>query len=361
MRTFSLAKILPAAAAAGALALAPAGVATIAPGVTPPARAAAPAAASWHVAFQVPGPNFPEFTAVTATSGGSAWAFEVAQSSKAPAAYQLSGSTWSRRAFPAKAGDSVIAASSSSARNVWAFTFQGQVLKFGGHGWAKVKKFSKSIGSGLAVSSTDVWVFGPMGAGTWNFNGHGWTRVASGTGLAGASALSASSIWGYGGTKVAHWNGHAWAKTSVAALLPKNTLLSHSFVAGIYAASASSVYAIGSGGRQDEGGPLVLLHYNGSAWSRVAENKNLGDPVAVVPDGHRGLWIPMRTGFPGNGSMEHFAHGVLTSAGLPISPLHLELFGGAIGKHTTAALAVGYKRKSFSALTTTAVILRFGT
>ncbi len=360
MRTFSPAKILPAAAAAGALALAPAGVATIASGVAPPARAAAPAAASWHLAFQVPGPNFPEFTAATATSGGSAWAFEV-QGSKAPAAYQLSGSTWSRRAFPAKAGDSVIAASSSSARNVWAFTFQGQVLRFDGHSWAKVKKFSKSIGSGLAVSTNDVWAFGPMGAGTWHFNGHGWARVASGTGLAGARALSASSIWGYGGTNVAHWNGHTWAKTSVAALLPKNTLLSHSFVAGIYAASASSVHAIGSGGRQDEGGPLVLLHYNGSAWSRVAQNKNLGGPVAIFPDGHGGLWIPVLTGFPGNGSMEHFAHGTLSSVALPISPPHLALFAGAIGKHTTAALAVGYKRKSFSAQTTTAVILRFGT
>src|SRR5258708_9568688 len=297
MRTFSPAKILPAAAAAGALAVAPAGCGTMASGVAPPASAAAPAAASWHLAFQVPGPNFPEFTAATATSGGSAWAFEV-QGSKAPAAYQLSGSTWSRRAFPAKAGDSVIAASSSSAPNVWAFTFQGQVLRFDGHSWAKVKKFSKSTGSGLAVSTNDVWAFGPMGAGTWHFNGHGWARVASGTRPARARRLSASSIWGYGGTDVAHWNGHTWAKTSVAALLPKNTLLSHSFVAEIYAASASSVYAIGSGGRQDEGGPLVLLHYNSSARRRDAPNKKPCRPHATIPPPPRGLQTPGTASLP---------------------------------------------------------------
>jgi hypothetical protein len=105
----------------------------------------------------------------------------------------------------------------------------------------------------------------------------------------------------------------------------------------------------------------VLLHYNGHVWSRVAENKTLGSPVAVIPDGSGGLWIPVLTGFPGNGSMEHFSHGTLRSVALPFSPAHLALFGAAIGKHATAALAVGYTRKSFSARTTTAVILRYQT
>jgi len=41
-------------------------------------------------------------------------------------------------------------------------------------------------------------------------------------------------------------------------------------LAGIFAQSADSVYAIGNGGRQDEGGPLVILHWNGHQWSKVA-------------------------------------------------------------------------------------------
>ncbi len=349
MRKFSPARFLLATtAAAGAVALAAA------------MPAASAASASWHSAFKVSGSSFPEFTAVTATSASSAWAFEVA-GSKAPAAYQLSGSTWKSRPFPAAGGDFVQAAASSSASNVWAFTFKGQVLRFNGSGWAKVKKFSKPINSGVVLSSTDVWVFGSPGTGTYHYNGHTWTHSTSGSGLNGGSALSASSIWAYGGTSVAHWNGSTWTKTSVASLLPKNTQLSHSFMAGIYAASSSNVYAVGTGGRQDEGGPLVLLHYNGHVWSPVAENKSLGDPMAIIPDGSGGLWIPVRTGFPGDGSMEHYSHGKLTSAKLPFSPAHLLLFGAAIGKGTTAAYAVGYTRTSFSAKTTTAEILRYGT
>ena len=349
MRMISPARfLLTTTAAAGAVVLAAA------------VPAASASSASWHAAFKVSGSGFPFFSAVTATSASSAWAFDSV-GSKAPVAYQLSGSAWKSRAIPAASGDVVEAAASSSASNVWAFTFKGQVLRFNGSSWAAVKKFSKTINSGVVLSSTDVWIFGSGGTGTYHYDGHTWTHSVSGSGLNGGSALSASSIWAYGGTSVAHWNGSTWTKTSVAGLLPKNTQLSHSRVAGIYAASASNVYAVGSGGRQDEGGPLVLLHYNGHAWSKVAENAGLGDPVAVIGDGSGGLWIPVRTGFPGDGSMEHYAHGKLSSAKLPFSPPHLLLFGAAIGKGTTAAYAVGYSRTSFSAKTTTAEILRYGT
>jgi hypothetical protein len=348
MRTISPARFLLAStAAAGAVALAAA------------MPAASAASASWHTAFKVSGSGFPEFSAVTATSASSAWAFEVA-GSKAPVAYQLSGSVWKSRPFPAKSGDFVTAAASSSASNVWAFTFKGQVLRFNGSSWTAVHKFSKPINSGVVLSSTDVWIFGSPGTGTYHYNGHTWTHSTSGRGLNGGSALSASSIWAYGGTSVAHWNGSRWTKANLARLLPKNTQLSHSHLSGIYAATARNVYAIASGGRQDEGGPLVLLHYNGHVWSRVAENKSLGDPIAVIGDGSGGLWIPVRTGFPGNGSMERYSHGTLSSVKLPFSPAHLLLLGAAIGKHTTAALAVGLMRKSFNAKTSTAVILRYG-
>jgi hypothetical protein len=344
------------------LALAPLGVATvgaasIGSAAISPARASVPQAAGWHVSLKVAGPGFPGFTAVTATSGTSAWAFET-QSGKVPAAYRFNGSSWARHALPASRGDFVAAASSSSAGNVWAFTFDGLVLRYNGRGWTKVRKFGKAINSGLTLGPSNAWIFGPPG--TWHFNGHRWKHLTSVKGLQGASALSASSIWAYGGTSVAHWNGRSWKKTSVAKLLPKNTQLSRSFVAGIYAASARSVYAIASGGREDEGGPLVLLHYNGSAWSRVAMNTKLGGPVGVAADGKGGLWIPVVTGAPGSGSMEHFSGGKLSGAALPVSPPHLFLFGAAAAKRAAAALAVGFTRKSLNASTTTAVILRFG-
>lgn len=318
-------------------------------------------AGSWHVAFTVKGPNQPSFTAVTASSATNAWAFELAGGA-ATVAYHFNGSSWHRRPFPIPASDSVISASSSSASNVWALAFPGTAVRFNGRSWATVRSFRGLVGSVLAVSKSDVWVFGAQGpahSATWHFNGRRWAKVRSGAGLNGASALSSSSIWGFGGTFVAHWNGRAWKKTSVASLLPKNTQLSHSFVAGIAALSARSVYAVASGGRQDEGGPLVLLHYNGRHWRRLALVTKLGGPVAVIADGRGGVWIPVMTGFPGNASMEHFSGGKLRSVKLPVTPPHLALFDAANGRRSTAALAVGYMRKSFNSSNTTAVILRF--
>lgn len=322
------------------------------------------AAAAWRIAKTVPGKNFPTFTAVTATSASSAWAFEAA-SGKKPAAWQLSGATWAKRPFPGKSSEAVVSAGSSSSRNVWAFT-TGRALRWNGSTWSVIRKFTKAIGSGLVISRSDVWVFGSpfapgTGLGSWNYNGHKWTQRRSGRGLFGASALSPASIWAYGSKNVAHWNGHTWTRTSVASLLPPNTPVCGSGLSGIDAISARSVWAIGTGGCQDQGGPFVLLHYNGAAWSRIALLKNLGAPQAIIGDGRGGLWLPVLTGFPGDGSMEHYSHGSLSSVHLPIGPLHLALFGAAIGRHTTAALAVGYSRKSFTASTTTAVILRFGT
>jgi len=351
MRKLSLTALL--AAAAVAVAAAPAGAAS--------AGARAPAGSSWQIAVKVAGPGFPSFTAVTAASATSAWTFETAGTA-APRAYQLSGSTWTAQPFPDPAGDSVSSASSSSSDNVWAFTFQGRVLHYDGTSWTIVKNFGKVIESGLAISSSDVWVFGQSFApalGTWRYNGSTWTKVSSGAGLGHASALSANSVWACGGTDVAHWNGSTWKKTSVAHLLPKNTELSHSFVADVYAASSKSVYAVASGGRQDEGGPLVLLHYNGSTWRRLALNAKLGGPVAVVPDGSGGLWIPVVIG-QGISSMEHYAGGVLKSVSLPYAPPHLSLSAAANARNSHAALTVGFYRKSFSATTSTAVILRYG-
>lgn len=326
----------------------------------------APLAGSWHVALTVKNPNFPSFTAVTAVSSTSAWAFESTDGRPAkPVAYQLTGSTWARRAFPGKTGEQVVAAASSASDNVWAFTDKHRALRYNGHSWTASHTFTKAIGSGLAISRTDVWVFGEpfvpgSGLGSWHYNGSRWSRSPTGAGLLGASPLSARSIWAFGTKKVAHWNGKAWTDASVASVLPPNNELCSSRLTGIWAQSPTSVWATGTGGCQDQGGPFVLLHYNGATWSQVSLINSLGAPMAIVPDGQGGAWIPVLTGVPGDGSMEHLTSGTLAPVKLPIGPLHLALLAAATGKHTTAALAVGYTRKSFSASTVTAVILRFG-
>ena len=176
------------------------------------------------------------------------------------------------------------------------------------------------------LSSSDVWVFGEPdipGAdlGAWHYNGHTWTQVASGHGLEGGSGLSASDIWAFDGADVAHWNGSTWSRTSVKSLLPAKQLLNDPALTGIFEQSRHSVYAIANGQLQDEGGPLVILHWNGSAWSKVAGgNFGFGKLQQVSSDGHGGLWLPM-PGFGGQKSyVLHYSGGHLTQAALPGGP-----------------------------------------
>lgn len=130
-------------------------------------------------------------------------------------------------------------------------------------------------------------------------------------------------------------------------------------MAGVYAASARSVYAIGSGGDETVGGPLVVLHYNGTSWRRLALSKTAGGPMAVIPDGKGGLWIPVDV-FVLNGRMDHFTRGILSTARLPIRSARLRVGSAAIAPGSTAAFVVGYSEKSLSSSTSTAVILRYG-
>lgn len=333
-----------------------------------PAVAAAHAPASWRIVKSVSGPNFPDFSAITVISSANAWAFTSQAGSAQPHAFQLTNGHWLQKAFPDRSNETVAWVSASSASNVWALTQNfnfstSKVYRFNGHTWTAVHRFGQVMGSDLALSPTNVWVFGspflnPTKA--QHYNGHSFTASSGSLGLFGASALAANSIWAYGTTTVAHWNGHSWKSTSVARQLPKNSQLCSSRLTGIFAASAKNVYASATGGCQDQGGPFALLHFNGSKWARVALDKNLGFPETVISDGKGGLWLPIGTGAPISGSMEHYGNGKLTNVTLPLSPAHIVLFNAAITPRSTVAYAVGFSRKSFASSTSTAVILRYG-
>jgi hypothetical protein len=316
-----------------------------------PARAAR----SWHVSLLVAGSKFPGFTAVTATGRNSAWAFDESDGSS-PGAYQLSGSSWHKRTFPGVSDDEVVSAGSSSASNVWAFTETGRAMRFNGSSWSLVKTFRGEISSGLVISKTDVWVFSSLG--TWHYNGAAWTRSVGGKGLLGASALSPSSIWAYGVTSVAHWNGRTWTRTSLRRLVPKIELGSP-FLAGIYAASARSIYVNGSEGAESVGGPLVLLHGNGTSWRRLAISKRIGGPTAIIPDGMGGVWVPVLVFILGGG-VDHYSRGALSNTRLPIPGTRLRLVSAAAVPHSTVAFVVGETGSSTSSKNDSAVILRYG-
>jgi hypothetical protein len=339
-----------AAAGLGA-ALAAAGAASaIAVAGGAPAIAATPAGPSWHIVKRVHSGAFGDVTAVVAVGKTGGWAFNGISG---PTAWERTGQSWTRVAFPGRSGEEVVSAAASSARNVWAFADRGttgRALRWNGSRWTAQRSFPAPIGGGVVISASDVWVFGqpgPPGAGlgAWHYNGHAWSRLSSGHGLEGGSGLSAGDIWAFDGTRVAHWNGRTWTRTSVASLLPAKQELNDPAVVAVAALSPRDVYAIGSGNAEDEGGPTVILHYNGHIWRKVAQG-SFGPGTSplqqVSADGHGGLWIPM----PGSGGersyLVHYSAGHLVKAALPVGPARIDVESVSHIPGTAGVLAGGF-------------------
>lgn len=365
------------AAAGAAVLLATAGL--VAGAAAAPARAAAGTAGhtapSWKVVKKVPGEDF---TAVVATGATGGWAFGTGTpgTNQRPTAWRRSGSSWTKAPFPGERSEVVIAAEATSATGVWAFTTggsQSRALQWNGRSWTVKHTFSQPIGGAAVISPADVWVFGqpsfpstPAGFGSWHYNGHTWTHVTSGHGLEGGSGRSAHDVWAFDGTDVAHWNGSAWSRTSVAGLLPaaQKSHLNDPAVTGIFEQSANSVYATGNGNQQDDGGPLVLLHWNGHRWSKVAGglfgfDVQPGQPMAS--DGHGGLWIPMAGPEGGTDAhLLHFAGGHLTTAAIPGGPSRTSIATVAQIPGTAEVLAGGFSHAAGNAgLGDAGVLLEF--
>jgi len=338
------------------------------------AQASSATSASWHIVKQVHSGAAGDFTAVVATGKSSGWAFNgntLAAPAAKPTAWKRNGSTWTRVSFPGEQGEEVVEARATSPSDVWAFTEVGpgsRVLRWNGHTWSVAKDFAFPIGGASVVGRKDVWVFGQPGIneqlGVWHYNGRRWSHLS--TSLDGGSALSATSAWAFRGTAVYHYNGRTWAKTSVAKLLPKRLSndLNDPIVTGIYAQSAKSVYAVGNGQAEDEGGPTVILHYNGSRWSKVAQgNFGYGTQPSqqIGPDGSGGLWLPM----PGFGGFKsyvlHYSAGTLTEPALPHGAEGIDVESIANVPGTTEMLAGGFTHATNNpGAKVVAVILQYG-
>ena len=323
-------------------------------GATAATAAAAPPAAAphWHIVKPVKTDSSGDFTAVVATGKSTGWAFDGQGFSSPPTAWRRNGTSWTKfAAFPGKKNEEVFTAGASSPSNVWAFTDTfgagSRVLHWNGAKWSVARTFPAQIGGASVVAGNDVWVFGFIpepgtpALGAWHYSGHTWTRVSKS--LAGGSALSASNVWAFGQTSVAHWNGHGWTSTSVKALLPAKMQLNDPSVVGILALSARDVYAIGNGNLQDEGGPVVVLHYNGSKWAKVAQGSfGTGPGPQFSSDGSGGLWLPMSGPAGGPGSLVHYAAGKLTKATLPVPASSITVGSVARVPGTTQQLAGGF-------------------
>ena len=315
-----------------------------------------PAAAglSWKIAETVRTGNDGQFTAVVATGKTTGWAFEGTDFNAAPAAYQYSGSSWRKVSFPGNKDEQVVTAGATSPSDVWAFA-QGfgtasRVLKYNGHSWSVVRTFGNEIADATVLAGNDVWVYGAEAIpgiqpalGVWHYNGSSWRQVSKS--IQGGSAVSATSVWGFNGVSVEHWNGVKWTATSVKSLLPaKNPNgLNSPGVAGILALSNTNVFALGSGGTEDEGGPLVVLHYNGHKWTKFAQGQfGSGPNPEFSYDGNGGLWLPMLGASGGTSYLVHYSNGKLTKAALPVAAAKITVSALARVPGSTDQVAGGF-------------------
>jgi hypothetical protein len=175
-----------------------------------------------------------------------------------------------------------------------------------------------------AVSASNIWVSGdasPLAHFFEHWNGAGWTFVpppaephpqglTADHQIQDFAVLSASNIWAVGltdwqdngfnsDTLIEHYNGSSWSVVPSPQPGPLDRLN------GVYAASATNIYAVGEGGAT--GLTPLIVHWNGSAWSQITPPPAAGgaDPLTVAGIGAHDIWMLGQAG-SGQAYMVHY-------------------------------------------------------
>lgn len=278
------------------------------------AQAAPHAATGWRIIRTI-GPQNTNLSSIVAFRHGAApWLGGAVLSPKVQfyaAVVRLATVLHPLTALTTDLGTGVNGLSATSPTNVWASLEGvpgGQVDRISGGGW---HPYSFAIGSDDILMSPVVTT-GPKS--TWaldedyttdtaygyHFNGSKWHRQllpaapdANGS-LGYVSASSGRSVWAltYVKNKWAslRYNGSKWRVIPFPRkLVPAGTTLGGR---QILALSAKNVWATIGTETKTGLGPLVLLHWNGSRWSKVT-GKLPADSLAgpIASDGNGGIWL----------------------------------------------------------------------
>jgi hypothetical protein len=257
--------------------------------------------------------------------------------SQVPVSLKLAGSTWKKVTVKAPSNALLNAVTFAPGGTAWAAgsTYPSTlIMRWNGSAWTRVA--SPSPGSndtldGLGFSSArDGWAVGSSGSSTLilHWNGTKWaTPPPPPTGydtpgaLLGVAAASNSSAWavGYAGSYTSskvmmlHWNGSAWSRVTKPAVLAGAGQL-----AAITVVSASDAWAVGFTGTYNSQHTL-LLHWNGTAWSQVTSPAPIAGALSAVTATATSGW----------------AVGDVHPGGAAYSPLILRLTGTAWSRPAT--------------------------
>jgi len=256
----------------------PAAGADSATAAAPPTRTVLPVlrvAAARH--YGQPG-NASGFSVIVATGVGQAWAFGGTNPGgpSTPIAARWNGTALTPSALPAGLTGFISDASAPAANDVWAAGQYGRyVVHWNGQGWRTARQWRSGQVTGLiAISTSDVWVFGTTVTGssvlgTWHFDGTSWRPVTGrASSIYRASAVSSKDIWAIAASSgtdvILRYNGSTWWRVRTGPVLngvqPRD----------IIALSDRDVWVAGNEVSPASAPRLVLAHWNGSRWTRLA-------------------------------------------------------------------------------------------
>ncbi len=266
-----------------------------------------------------PGGGFDEMLSVAAVGARDAWAVgeicpqQCDASSRGVLVEHWAGARW--RTIPPPPGTGPLipptVISASSATNVWVFgdtvDLTTRVSRWNGSRWASFS-FPRELRTYAAAvfSRTDVWAFGELFISSTassrpyvvRFTGRRWLRVPSPLVPQAASAVAPDDIWtvgpltGYGDVwAAAHWNGSGWRTLPFPPLPPAvaaSAVIGNASIEAYYARDAwvdiGLTTATASYG-------IIVLHWNGQAWSRVPVPYRTQADGAISQDGRGGIWM----------------------------------------------------------------------
>jgi hypothetical protein len=302
-RTAVLAAVAAALVSAGAIAAGP-------------ALAALSAVPGWRIVSTDSRAGIDDEIAVTALSSSNAWSggnvSPSHSSNGVPFIEHWNGHRWSTSRLPGGLSGSIQAISASAWNDVWAFgsNFEGiggaYALRYNGHGWRLVKRFSslESINGAAVLSPANVWMFSGSSGAVEHYNGSRWRAVTvspSELFYDSVKLLPDGQIWALasqGGTEnvvtgTPKGSGYAWTTTALTGYSAGNS--GSSPLTTIVPVSATDVWALGGGLRivkgKDHWYPLIA-HYDGVRWQKVPVSGSFTlQQDAGASDGHGGLWL----------------------------------------------------------------------
>ena len=250
--------------------------------------------------------------ASVAALGREAWA--VGAGDQRAVTLHWQGRKWVAVHNPGGSGSSLLGVAMVSRTDVWVVgngKTGGIVLRWNGSKWSSAPP--PGLDGGLSAlaripGTSQVWVGGsdsssPTGFSVARWTGSGWAKFAL-PGKAGAqgytqasgslAAASASSAWvaltltnsvGRNRTDVIHWNGSTWSQVQ-----SPNPNAAGDWLNAVAARSDTDAWAVGGFGKPRKKTQALVLHWNGSTWSRV-RNPGLQLRAVAAAPGTRQVWV----------------------------------------------------------------------